>query len=265
MGRVLAGWAEGIGIRATARGFAVDPHPVLQGLGEAADQLEALSRYFLCEVPVHQGQRDEVSAVRRAVKDGGRSEAEAIKRLERSPCGVWTAMAPESTRLWVSAVGTRTLAMAQGVGHQVVPGLAPGGVPRLLTDGSKAYVTAILSHFGLGLQLERQPGQGPAPTPRGMPRPGRLSPQGIKTGRRRRVVRVRHRGVCGTLEAVKAVWAKHGWQSNTALVERLPLAIRQRVAAVGRRVNTRCQGEDGGRQQLVGCQRSHHFCLPHAG
>ncbi|HSX77894.1 MAG TPA: hypothetical protein VLQ80_04885 [Candidatus Saccharimonadia bacterium] len=71
----------------------------------------------------------------RAVKDGELSENEAIKRLERSPCWVWTAMDPESTLLLVIDVGTRTLAMAQGVVHQVVEVLAPGCVPLFLTDG----------------------------------------------------------------------------------------------------------------------------------
>jgi hypothetical protein len=48
------------------------------------------------------------------------------------------------------------------------------------------------------------------------------------------------------------------------LVERLNLDIRQRVAAVGRRVNTLCQGEDGIRQQLALYHVYDHFCLPHA-
>ena len=45
---------------------------------------------------------------------------------------------------------------------------------------------------------------------------------------------------------------------------RLNLDIRQRVVAVGRRVTTLCQGEDGVRQQLVVYQTYHNFCLPHA-
>jgi hypothetical protein len=36
------------------------------------------------------------------------------------------------------------------------------------------------------------------------------------------------------------------------------------VAAVGRRVKTRCPGEDGVQQPLVVCQPYHHFVLPHA-
>ena len=66
------------------------------------------------------------------------------------------------------------------------------------------------------------------------------------------------------MERVKQVLVACGWQINTACVERLNLDIRQRVAAVGRRGNTLCQGEDGVHQQLVVCQSSHNFCLPHA-
>jgi hypothetical protein len=64
------------------------------------------------------------------------------------------------------------------------------------------------------------------------------------------------------MERVKQVLSACGWQSNTALVERLHLDMRQRVAAGGRRVTTLCQGEDGLRQQLVLFQSSHNFCVP---
>ena len=84
-----------------------------------------------------------------------------------------------------------------------------------------------------------------------MPWPQLLYAQVVKTVRRRRVVRVQHRVVFGTLQAVQQVLAACGWQSNTAFIERLNLSIRQHVAAVGRRVNTLCKGEDGLRQQLA--------------
>jgi hypothetical protein len=45
---------------------------------------------------------------------------------------------------------------------------------------------------------------------------------------------------------------------------RLNLDIRQWVAAIGRRVNTLCQGEAGLRDQLVLFQVYHNFVLPHA-
>jgi hypothetical protein len=92
-----------------------------------------------------------------------------------------------------------------------------------------------------------------------MPLPQLLYVQVIKTVRRRRLVRVRHRVVFGTLEAVEQVLAACGRQIQTAFVERLNLAIRQRVAAVGRRVTTLCKGEDGLRHQLVLFHAYHNF------
>jgi hypothetical protein len=96
---VVACLAEGLGIRATARVFEVDPHTVLQWLVEAAEQLRAFSAYFLCAVHVRQVQLDELYAVLREVKAGDLSADEAITRLERSPYWVWTAMDPEGRRL----------------------------------------------------------------------------------------------------------------------------------------------------------------------
>ncbi len=261
--RVIACLAEGVGIRGTARVFEVDPNTVLQWLVEAAEQLRAFSRYVLHDVGVRQVQLDELFALLSAVKDGEVSAAEAIERLERSPQWVWVAMDPESKLLLAIAVGDRTLAMAQRLVHQVVEVLALGCVPLCLTDGFKEYTTALLTHCGQWIQPERRQATGPAPKPRWMPLPGLLYAQVVKTVRRRRLVRVRHRVVFGTLEAVQQVLAACGWQSNTAFVERINLAIRQHIAAVGRRVTTLCKGEDGLRQQLALYHVYHNFCLPH--
>jgi hypothetical protein len=97
-----------------------------------------------------------------------------------------------------------------------------------------------------------------------MPLPPLLDAQGVKTVRRRRLVDVQHRVVCGTLEAVHPGLAPRGWQSNTAFVERLNLSLRQHVAAIGRRVSTLCQGEDGLRQPLALSHMYDNFGLPHA-
>jgi hypothetical protein len=150
------------------------------------------------------------------------------------------------------------------VGHQVVPVLAPGWVPLFVTDGFKEYATALLTHDGQWVQPACQRAQGPAPTPRWMPLPELLYAQVVKTVRRRRLVRVQHRVVFGTLEAVQQVLSACGWQSNTAFMERLNLSIRQHGAAVGRRVTTLCKGEAGLRQQLVLYHLYYNFCLPHA-
>src|SRR5215468_11289144 len=173
-------------------------------------------------------------------------------------------MDPESKLLLVIDVGERTLALAQRVVHHVVQVLAPDCAPLFLTDGFRAYMMALLTHYGHWVQSLRRQAQGPAPKPRWMPQPQLLYAQVVKTVRRRRLVGVTHRVVFGTLAAVEQVLAPLGWQINTAFVERLNLSIRQHVAAVGRRVSTLCKGEDGLRQQLALFPTYHNFCLPHA-
>jgi IS1 family transposase len=264
MVRVLACLAEGLGIRATARVFEVDANTVLQWLVEAAEQLRTFSRYFLCDVHVKQLQLDELYAVLREVKAGDLSADEAIKRLERSPSWVWTALDPENKLLLVVDVGTRSLEMAQRVVHHLVQVLAPGCMPLFLTDGFRAYMTAILTHFGQWRQPERRQDKGPMPKPRWLPLPALLYAQVVKSYRRRRIVAVKHRVVFGTMERVKQVLSACGRQINTAFVERLNLSIRQHIAAVGRRVSTLCKGEAGLRQQLALYHVYYNFCLPHA-
>jgi len=262
--RVLACLAEGLGIRATARVFEVAPTTVLQWLVEAAEQLRAFSAHFLCNLHLEQLQLDELYAVLRDLKAGAISDNEALKRLERSRHWVWTAMDPTSKLLVVVEVGSRTLAMAQRVVHQVTEVLALGCVPLFVTDGLKDYGTALLTHFGQWRHPERRQGTGPRPQPRWMPLPALLYAQVVKSYRRRRLVGVAHRVVFGTRLAVEQILARCGWTINTAFVERLTLDIRQRVAAIGRRVNTLCQGEAGLRDQLTLFQVYHNFVLPHA-
>jgi IS1 family transposase len=262
--RVLACLAEGLGIRATARVFEVDANTVLHWLVEAAEQLRAFAAYFLCDLHLEQLQLDELYAVLRELKAGEISDDEAIERLERSPYWVWTAMDPTSKLVVVVDVGTRTLAMAQRVVHQVVERLAPGCVPLCLTDGLKDYATALLTHFGQWRQPARRREKGPLPKPRWVPVPELLYAQVVKSYRRRRIVGVTHRVVFGTRLAIEQVLAACGWTINTAFIERLNLDIRQRVAAVGRRVNTLCRGKESLRDQMVLFQTYHNFVLPHA-
>ena len=224
--------AEGLGIRAVARVFEVDPNTVLAWLVEVADHAAAFSRSFLHDVRVTQVQLDELFALLSAVKAGEVSDTEAIQRLSRSPHWVWGALDPVTKLLLTIDVGDRTLAMAQYVVHQVVQVLAPGCVLLFLTDGFKEYTTALLTHYGQWVQPARQRAQGPAPKPRWMPRPGLLYAQVVKTVGRRRLVRVTHRVVFGTLEAVQQVLTAHNWQINTAFIEVRPVG-RKRTEILG--------------------------------
>jgi hypothetical protein len=167
----VGAWAEGLGIRAVARVFALDPHTVRQWLVEAADHRKAFAPYVRHDVHVTQVQRDALLALRSAVQGGEIRETAAIACLSRAPQWGWVAIDPLTKWLLTLDVGDRTLAMAQRVVHQVVQVLAPGCVPLFLTDGFQEYTTALLAHYGQWIQPPRRQAQGPAPKPRWMPLP----------------------------------------------------------------------------------------------
>jgi transposase-like protein len=116
----ITAMAEGLGIRAVARVFGVDPNTVLQWVGEVADQAAAFSRYYLHDVQSTQVQLDELFAVLSTVKAGEVSEKEALPRWSRSPQWVWVALDPVTKLVLALEVGERTLALAQRLVHQVV-------------------------------------------------------------------------------------------------------------------------------------------------
>src|SRR5262249_48300943 len=200
------------GVGGSAGGWGVGPSAGGEGRGGEEAQPRPFSRHVLHDVRVRQGQLDERFALLSAVKDGEVSEANAIARLERTPQWVWVAMDPERKLLLALDVGNRPLAMAQRFVHHVAQVLAPDCAPLCLTDGFREYLMALLTHYGQWVQPPRRQDKGPAPKPRWMPLPELLYAQVVKTVRRRRLVRVRHRIVFGTLEAVQQVLAACGWQ-----------------------------------------------------
>jgi hypothetical protein len=178
-------------------------------------------------------------------KAGERSAEEAIKRLERSPAWGWTALAPQRKLLVVVEGGSRPRALAQRVVPQVPQVVARAGVALLLTDGLQDYGTALLSHFGQWIPPERRQEKGPRPQPRWMPLPALLYAHVVQSYRRRHLGGVTPRGVFGTRWAIAQIVAPCGWTITTAFGERRNLDLRQRVAALGRRVHTLCQSAAG--------------------
>ena len=197
-------------------------------------------------------------------KTGEVTEAEAIKRLSRSPHWVWVAMDPVCKLILTVDVGDRTLAMAQRL---VIRSRRcwRRTVPRCFSPmdfGSTSPRSSRTTASGCNPSAART--TGPQPKPRWMPQPRLLYAQVVKSYRRRRIVGVKHRVIFGAAETIESILAKRGWKINTSFVERLNLDFRQHVAAIGRRVNTLCKHEAGLRQQLALFHAYHNFVLPHA-
>ena len=261
----IAALAEGLGIRAVARVFEARSE---HGLGLAGARRPITSRpspAIACATLTSSRCRwTSCSPCSVRSKTARSREAEAIKRLSRSPHWVWVAMDPVCKLLLAVDVGDRTLAMAQRLSIRSRR-CWPRTAPRCFSPmGSATYLTALVTHYGQWMQPERRQAKGPRPKPRWMPLPRLLYAQVVKSYRRRRIVGVQHRVIFGAAETIESMLAKHGWKINTAFVERLNLDFRQHVAAIGRRVNTLCKHETGLRQQLALFHVYHNFVLPHA-
>ena len=164
---MLACLAEGLGIRATARVFEVDPNTVLQWLVEAAEQLQTLTSYFLCDVHVTQLQLDELYVVLRGVKEGEIS----ISKVER---GVLVSMTTTTLERLVQALHVSADYLL-GLSDQAAPA---AGAPTAVASQHQAKPTAATSarHAGRtanGRHATRA--RFPAPASAAQPEPSRSS------------------------------------------------------------------------------------------
>ena len=258
--QVLKALAEGLGIRATARVFDLDPQTVGQWLRQAAEQMEQVSPYLIHDLHLSQVQVDELWALL-----GRQDVAEQGQQKQRAKRWVWVGIDPVSKLMLAYVVGDRSQATAQWLIHAIVLLLAPGCIPLFLSDQWSAYAIALLTHFGHWVQIPRRYSRGRRPKPRWQPLPDLHYAQVVKKRVKGRVVSVTHRVVYGSLEAVQAVLSQSGVGKviNTAFIERLNLSIRQHVAALGRKVISLAKGEDGLTVQLSLWQAYYNFCLPH--
>ena len=146
---------------------------------------------------------------------------------------VWAVIDASSKLVPVMKMGPRTLELAYGVVHDLCQILQPGCVPIFSSDGLKLYLlTALTAHFGYWRQPEedQKPVWEIAST--------FLYAQLKKVQRRRRLVRVERRMLCGELEQLKDGLKASGLSGkiNTAFIERLDLhTLRQGVSFLTRR------------------------------
>ena len=260
----IAALAEGLGIRAVARVFEVDPNTVLGWLVEAAEHLETFTRYHLRDLHVEQVQMDELFALLSAVKEGEVTEAEAIKRLSRSPHWVWVAMDPVCKLILAVDVGDRTLAMAQRLVHQVTQVLAPECAPLFLTDGFREYLTALVTHYGQWMHPERRQAKGPPPKPRWMPRASAALCAGGQILSASAHHGVTHRVVFGARETDRVDPGQARMEDQHRLDRETQPGLSPACGGDWWRVNTLCKHEAGLRQQLALFHTYHNFVLPHA-
>jgi hypothetical protein len=152
--------------------------------------------------------------------------------------------------------------MAPRVLPQLVRVLAPGCVPLFVTDGCKAYTTALLSHGGHGVHPARHQAKGPRAQPRWMPLPELRYAQVVQSSRRRRL------GGAHTAWCAAPDWpSNRSWRRVAGRSTRpASSGFTSTSASAGRRWDAACTpcAEAQRAYRIRGSQTYHNLVRPHA-
>jgi IS1 family transposase/transposase-like protein len=242
IGEVLAALAEGLDICAAVRVFGHGEATITRWRDRAAAQAEHLHDRFVCDLHLPHLQLDEIRT--------------RLRPRERV-LWLWLALDPRTKLIPALALGTRTQQTAHRLVHALRATLAPTCVPLVTTDGLRHYYYALTAHFGQWVG-------------RGRRRQWQVDPrlcygQVQKQYRRRRLVRVHHRTVCGSGGGLRMALRALGWRGlvQTAFAERLNLTVRQSAAGLTRRTWATAQTVAGLGAQLAWWRGYYHYVRPH--
>jgi IS1 family transposase len=242
VGEVLSALAEGLDVGAAVRVFGHREATITAWLTRAGQQAERLHRAVVQNLPLPHVQLDEIRTRLRA-RDRG--------------VWLWVAVDPLTKLIPVLHLGPRTQDAAHTVVHALRDVLAPGCVPLVTSDGLRLYFYALTAHFGTWVSGGRRRVWQVADT--------LIYGQVQKIYRRRRLVRVRYRMVCGTLAQLRAVLQTLGLSGRltTAFVERVNLTLRQSVAALTRRTWSTARSAPRLFLETAWWRGYYHFVRPH--
>jgi IS1 family transposase len=242
VGAVLSGLAEGLDVAAAVRVFGHSEGTITRWLGRAGDHARQVQHALVHDLHLAHVQLDEI-------RTRLRSRGQVL--------WLWLACDPLTKFVPVVHLGPRTQQAAHAVVHALQTVLAPGCVPLITSDGLRAYFYAITAHFGQWISTGRRRQWQVAPT--------LLYGQVQKGYRRRRLVRIRYRVLCGTAARLHTELQHLGLSGRltTAFIERLNLTVRQSVPALARGTWSTAQTASGLLLQVHWWQGYYHFCRSH--
>jgi IS1 family transposase len=172
---------------------------------------------------------------------------------------LWVAIDAKTKFIPAFTLGPRTQDMAHHLIHQVRQTLAPSHIPVFSSDGLNLYFYALTAHFGQWLQAAGQA------KPVWCALPGLLYAQVQKIHRRRHLIRVNWKMLCGSLEAFAARLQALGLSGRvqTAFIERLNLTLRRSLAPLARCSWSTAQLPGELTLQLEWWRAYYHFVRPH--
>jgi IS1 family transposase len=234
--------AEGLDVAAASRVFGHRPATITCWLSRAGQHAEQIHRHLFRDLHLPHLQVDEMRTRRRA---------------RSAVLWLWLSGDPLTKIVPVVALGPRTQQGAHAVLHALGALLAPGCVPLFTSDGLRLYFYALTAHFGQWRGRGRQRHWAVAPA--------LLYGQVHKHYRRRRVVQVTQRVLCGTATRLCHTLQALGLSGhlNTAFIERVNLTVRQRVSSLARRTWATAQTTPALLLHVEWWRGYYHFIRPH--
>jgi len=225
-------------------------------LKRAAQQAEAINHHRLRPLPVTPVQLDEMGNFlarkrARATDEAGESRPEG----EDGRPWIWGSFAPECRLMSAAVVGPRTRATAtEGVASTKA---RVAGSPAFFSDGFPWYLAALIAAFHVVTALARTGKRGRPRTPVCAPHPDVVYGQLVKQKQHGKLLTLSPRVVLGA-ERLQHL----GLTISTALVERVPLTLRQALAPLGRKTSSFCTDRERLRQRVVFFQAFSNVARP---
>jgi transposase-like protein len=235
----------------------VTAETVLAWLRRAAHQAEAINRPLVRNLPVTQVQLDEMwnfiaRKPARETDEAGASGPDGEDGRQWS----WVSLAPEFRLMIAAVVGPRTLDMAQEV--VAVTKARGAGLPAFFSDGFTCYLAALIAAFHVVPTLARTGKRGRPRKPLCAPHPELVYGQLVKQKQHGKLLTLSTRVVLGAERLTHL-----GFTIRTALVERVPLTLRQALAPLARKTASFCKDRERMRQRVVFFQAFYNVGRPH--
>jgi IS1 family transposase/transposase-like protein len=230
---------------------------VLEWLRRAAQQAEAINVHWLRELPVTQGQLDEMwNFIRRKHAQLAGPDGESPAWSEDGRQWVWISFAPEFRLILAAFVGPRTFDRALQLIQMTAAVVL--GVPCFFSDGFSCYLAARIEVYHTLKTFPRTGKPGRPKHPVKEPHPDLVYGQGIKKQHKGRLQELVSRVRCGAqrLEAL-------GLSMSTSLLERLNLPLRQALAPLVRKSGSFCKDRTQMRRRVMLFQAFYNFARPH--
>jgi hypothetical protein len=229
---------------------------VLAWLRRAARQAEVINRHRLRDLPVTQGQRDEMwNFIERQHACETDATGESLPAGEDGRQWSWISLAPAFRLMIAAIVGPRTLDTAKEVVATTKARVA--GVPAFFSDGFTCSLAALLAAFHVVATCARTGKRGRPRTPRCAPHPDLVYGQLVTQKKRGKLLTLSTRVVLGAERLTHL-----GLTLSTALGERVHLTLRQALAPLTRTTASFCKDRERLRQRVVFFQSFSNVARP---